>query len=139
MHASADLIEKSLEVVAERIGDPTPLVYERLFASNPELQALFVRDRDDSVKGQMLQQVIEAVLDFVGPRGFADGLFATEWVNHQNLGVPGAQFTQFFEVLVDTFRDALGPDWTGEFDQAWRTVIGDIGAAIAQRTDTAAA
>jgi hemoglobin-like flavoprotein len=134
MHASADLIEKSLEAVADRVGDPTPLVYQRLFASNPDLQALFLRDHDNSVKGQMLQQVIDAVLDFIGPRGFADGLFATEWVNHQGIGVPGEQFTQFFEVMLDTFRDALGADWTPEFDQAWRTVIDDIGAAIAQRT-----
>ncbi|HPA89744.1 MAG TPA: globin [Quisquiliibacterium sp.] len=134
MHASADLIEKSLEAVAERVGDPAPLVYRRLFDGNPDLQALFLRDHDDSVKGQMFQQVIEAVLDFVGPRGFADGLFATEWVNHQGLGVPGDQFTRFFDVLVETFRDVLGADWTDDFDRAWRTVIDDIGAVIAQRT-----
>ena len=61
----ADLITESLERVGERCADPTPLVYERLFAQNPDMRALFVRDTDDSVKGQMLYQVIEVFLDFI--------------------------------------------------------------------------
>ena len=48
--------------------------------------------------------------------------------------MPGDQFTRFFDVLVETFRDVLGADWTDDFDRAWRTVIDDIGAVIAQRT-----
>ena len=136
MSVSADVIEKSLELVADRIGDPTPLVYRRLFEANPDMRELFMRDRDNSVKGQMLQQVLEAVMDFVGPRGFADGLFATEWVNHQGLGVPPEQFIQFFSILVDTFRDELGADWTDDYDAAWRTLVGEIRASIEQRTST---
>lgn len=136
MNVSADLIEKSLELVAERIGDPTPLVYRRLFEANPGMRELFMLDRDDSVKGQMLQQVLEAVMDFVGPRGFADGLFATEWLNHQGIGVPSEQFIQFFSVLVDTFREGVGAEWTDDYDAAWRTLIGEIRASIEQRNAT---
>ena len=35
------IITQCLELVAERRGDPAPLVYQRLFAGNPEIEALF--------------------------------------------------------------------------------------------------
>jgi len=37
---STDAILASLELVADRVGDPTALVYERLFAAAPEMRAL---------------------------------------------------------------------------------------------------
>jgi hemoglobin-like flavoprotein len=49
----ADLITRSLELVAEH-GDPTSLVYARLFAAHPEMEKLFVRDTDGGVRGNML-------------------------------------------------------------------------------------
>lgn len=127
----ADLITESLERVAERCADPTPLVYERLFRQNPDMRALFIRDTDDSVKGQMLYQVLEVFLDFIGRRTYSANLIACEVVNHENLGVPPAVFATFFATVVETFRELLGEDWTAAYDQAWRILLADLAVVVA--------
>jgi hemoglobin-like flavoprotein len=129
----AQAIEASLEAVAARVGDPAPQVYARLFALEPALQTLFVRDTDGSVRGQMLQQVFETVLDLVGGDHYGGTLIASEWVNHQNLGVPAAQFALFFTAMIDAFRDILGDDWTPAFEQAWASVTAQVAEIIEQR------
>src|SRR6185312_9381894 len=45
MSEDAAIITETLERVAERVGDPIPLVFERLFAEMPEAEALFIRDK----------------------------------------------------------------------------------------------
>lgn len=123
-------IVQSLELAGERCADPTPLVYDRLFAENPAMEALFVRDTDGSVRGQMLYQVIEAVLDFAGPRVFGPNLMKTEIVNHENLGVPREVFATFFGTVMTIFRDILGADWTAEMETAWQGLLGEIEATV---------
>lgn len=125
-----DAITQSLDLVAERHADPTPLVYARLFAENPQMEALFIRDTDGSVRGQMLYQVIEAILDFAGPRAFGANLMKTEIVNHENLGVPREVFATFFVTVMATFKDILGADWTPAMDQGWRELLGEIEATV---------
>lgn len=131
---NAEVIERCLEAVAERVGDPSEIVYRRLFELAPDLEALFVRDTDGAVRGQMLQQVFETLLDLVGSNHYAEVLIGTEWLNHQNLGVPARQFELFFEAMIASFRDVLGPQWTPETDAAWRAVMARIGGIIAQRS-----
>jgi hemoglobin-like flavoprotein len=135
MHAP--LIEASLEAIAHHAGDPTEPVYARLFELAPPLRELFVRDTDGSVRGQMLQQVFDTVLDLTGDDRYASVLIGTEWVNHQNLGVPGDQFGLFFTAMIDTFRALLGEAWTDEFDAAWLQVAARVGAIIAARAEHA--
>ena len=36
MSTDEETIEASLELVAERVGDPAPLIYARLFAAFPD-------------------------------------------------------------------------------------------------------
>ena len=135
----AHLIEASLEAVAHHAGDPTARIYERLFELAPGLRDLFERDTDGSVRGQMLQQVIDTVLDLVGDDRYASVLIGTEWVNHQNLGVPAGQFSLFFTAMIDTFRGALGEAWLPEFDRAWCEVDARVRAIVAARSPIAAA
>ncbi|MDT9694089.1 hypothetical protein Q5762_38330, partial [Streptomyces sp. P9(2023)] len=75
-----ELIEASLEEAAERAGDLTPLVYARLFAEQPQMEALFWRDRTGQIRGEMLARVFEAILDFVGERLYAEHLIQTSVV-----------------------------------------------------------
>ncbi|MCC6717683.1 MAG: globin [Acetobacteraceae bacterium] len=127
----AALIEASLELVAERLGDPAPLVYARLFAAFPELEALFVGDRMGTVRGNMLQVTLDCLLDFAGPRAYAHHFIASERVNHAGLGVPSAMFDQFYQTVIATFRDALGAAWTAEAEAAWQRAARALVAAAA--------
>jgi hemoglobin-like flavoprotein len=125
------VIEESLERLAERAGDPTTAVYARLFALYPETEALFVRDVDGAVKGEMLAKVFEIALDLAGPNAYAANFIACEIVNHDGVGVPRETFPRFFDVAVDTFAELLGPDWTPAYDAAWRGLIARIGVIAA--------
>ncbi|MGH2198913.1 hypothetical protein ACQ1Z2_15310, partial [Enterococcus faecalis] len=68
MNPSPDLIDLSFELAASRCADLTPLVYQRLFTTHPETQAMFRSQGSELVKGSMLALTIEAILDFAGER-----------------------------------------------------------------------
>ena len=120
-----DKIERSLELVAER-GDPAPSVYARLFADYPEMEALFVRDTTGAIRGNMLAEVITAVLDFAGANHYGANLMRAEIVNHEHLGVPPAKFSAFFTKTRDVFAKILGDEWTPAIDAAWREILARI-------------
>jgi hemoglobin-like flavoprotein len=121
-----NLIEASLEIAAERCEDLTPGVYRRLFAAHPEMEALFLRDSNNLVKGEMLARVIEAILDFAGERHYAATLIQCEVVTHAGYEVPPDVFCTFFPVVAATLREVVGADWTPEIEQAWESLLADL-------------
>jgi hemoglobin-like flavoprotein len=126
----SDPVAESLALLAARVGDPAALVYARLFARHPELEALFVMDRGGQVRGQMLAMVLEALLDGGARLG---GLIGIERMNHSGYGVPEDAFDGFYALLMETVRDALGPDWTPAMERGWRERIATITGAEESR------
>jgi hemoglobin-like flavoprotein len=120
------LIEQTFEIAAQRCDDLTPLVYGRLFAQQPQMEALFCLDANHQVRGEMLSQVIRTMLDFVGERLYGDNLIRAEVMNHAGYDVPPAVFATFFGVVADTLRDVLGDDWTAQTDAAWRQLLAEL-------------
>lgn len=130
----AALIAETLEQVSERCGDPTPLVYARLFAQQPEMEALFIMDTDGQVRGHMLSEALEGIIDFVGARAYSDNLIRSEIVNHEGLGVPPDVFTTFFTVVMETFREVLDAEWTAEMDEAWGRLLKALAETVKQHS-----
>jgi hemoglobin-like flavoprotein len=126
--ADAELILSTLERVAERVGDPTPLIYQRLFAAHPELERLFAMDRDGGVRGSMVETAITCILDHVGPRLSSPGILFAARQHHEGYGVPADLFDAFFVAMRDAFRDILGPEWTPEVDANWGRLLADFAA-----------
>ena len=120
------LIERSLEIAAERSGDLTASVYARLFRERPELEAMFVMDTDGAVRGEMLSRVFDAILDFIGDRAYAQNWINAEATTHEGYLVPRADFVRFFEIVGETVRDACGADWNAETALAWTRLTKDI-------------
>lgn len=135
--AQADLIEASLELFAERCGDPTALVYAQLFALHPQMEAHFWRDTNGAIRGEMLSRTFDAILDFVGERRYAGHMIGTEMVTHEGYEIPREIFATFFSVIRDAMRQALGPEWSGETDNAWRDLLVEIDyfVGVTPRTD----
>jgi hemoglobin-like flavoprotein len=127
--ADARLIEATLEMVAERRGDPTPDVYARLFGAYPELGALFLMDRDGGVRASMMQQALECIVDHAGDRLVAPQIIAASRKHHEGYGVPPGRFDTFFVAIRDTFRDIQGADWTPDMDRAWEAMLAEFAAA----------
>jgi len=126
MSDDAAIITETLERVAERVGDPMPFIFERLFAEIPEAEALFVRDNGGLVRGQMFQVTMESLLDFLGDRSYGANLIQIERVNHQGLGVEPEMFDRFYMTVMATFKDVLGTEWTEEMENVWSRVIGEL-------------
>jgi hemoglobin-like flavoprotein len=118
----ASLIERSLEIAAEREADLTPSVYARLFAAHPEMEALFVRDTNGAVRGEMLARVFEMILDFIDRRAYAAQMIQCEVVTHEGYGAPPEVFGVFFTV-ADTLREILAAEWTPAIDASWREML----------------
>jgi len=137
--SDSELITISLELAAERGGDLTPAVYARLFAENPEMEPLFIRDTNHAVKGEMLARVIEAILDFIGERKYSAHLIQCEVITHDGYGVPPAVFAVFFGTLARTLRDVVGADWTPEIDAAWTRLLADLDYYVANPDQAATA
>jgi hemoglobin-like flavoprotein len=125
------ILERSLHVVVDRIGDPAPRVFERLFAGSPELQSLFCNDRSGTVRAEMFLRALECLVDAAGAQRFAAGLIEAEKITHLSYGVSPTQFQHFFTLMVDVFRDAMGPDWTAELSSAWAEALLRTQRAIA--------
>ncbi len=127
------LLEHTLELVVDRIGDPGPRVFERLFLEAPDLLALFSNDASGSVRGEMFLRALECLQDAAGAGRFATGLVAAEHLSHQVYGVTTAQFERFFEIIVDLFRDTLGADWTPELEAIWQLALSRLRVGAAAR------
>ena len=119
-------IEASLERVAERCGDLTPLVYERLFTRHPEMKPLFWRDTTNAVKGEMLAKVFEIILDFIADNLFAANMIQCEVITHAGYDVPPEIFRIFFGIVADVVSEQMGDEWTPELDAAWRTLLAEL-------------
>jgi len=126
MNTDTAIITETLERVAERVGDPMPLVFKRLFADAPDTEPLFIRDPGGLVRGQMFQVTIESLLDFLSDKAYGANLIQIERVNHQGLGVEPAVFDTFYATVVATFRDILGADWTPEMEAVWTRTVRDL-------------
>jgi len=122
----AELITQSFELAADACEDLTPLVYRRLFAQQPQMEAMFVRDSNGQVRGEMLARVIEAILDFVGEQIYAATLIQCEVVTHDGYDVPPEVFRTFFGVVAETVREVVGDVWTPAMDEAWRGTLVDL-------------
>jgi hemoglobin-like flavoprotein len=125
-------VERSFELAGERCEDLTPLVYRRLHAERPETLTMFRTEGGDLVKGSMLAMTIEAILDFAGPRNGKFRMIACEVMSHDAYGTPRELFVAFFGVILRTLQEVLGPDWTAEMEQAWRKLLLEIEAIVAE-------
>jgi hemoglobin-like flavoprotein len=128
--ACSNPIERSFELAAERCGDLTPLVYQRLFAAHPEARALFRTEGSEPVKGSMLMLTIEAILDYVGERSGRYRMIQCEAVSHDAYGTSRDLFVTFFAAIADTLRDVLGSDWSDEIDGAWRELLAELDTLV---------
>jgi hypothetical protein len=126
--ANADVILATLEAVAERRGDPAPDVYARLFVACPDLERLFVMDTDGGVRGSMMQQGLECILDYVGERRIAPQIISAERARHEGYGVPDTRFDAFFVAMRDTFREIMGAGWTPAMEREWAGLLAEFAA-----------
>jgi hypothetical protein len=90
------------------------------------MEAQFIRDKDGSVRGEMLAKVFEVILDMVDRRDWAARMIQCEVVTHDGYGVPPEVFGVFFGVVAEEIEAVLGDDWTADDAGAWRRLLADL-------------
>jgi hemoglobin-like flavoprotein len=133
----AERLEHMLELVVERVGDPAPRVYERLFEQEPALREMFVLDTQGAARGEMFHRAVETLLDLAKGQAYARAMVEAEWSNHRMNGVSKAQFDAFFELMGQVFREALGADWSTELECSWRDSVARIALITSAAADAA--
>jgi hemoglobin-like flavoprotein len=131
--ASANPIERSFELAAERCEDLTSPVYRKLFREHPEAEKMFRSEGSGPVKGSMLALTIEAILDFAGERRGHFRMIECEVSSHDAYGTSRELFVAFFGVIAETLREILGEAWSPEIDVAWRNLLDEIERIVLQR------
>lgn len=119
-----DALDALWQRVTERLGDPAAAVYERLFAQEPGLKALFSGGSDAAaVRGEMFWRALETLQDLARGAPWAAGLLASERARHDMAGVDRGQFDRFYRVMGEVLRDALGDEWTADTDTLWQALV----------------
>jgi hemoglobin-like flavoprotein len=119
----AALIEGTLELVAERHPDITPLVYARFFERCPDARPLF--QLIDPAQpphgcGQMLFEIVSLMQDCAAGRPHVPSYLAQVDQDHRGFGAhEPAHFAGFLAALTDVLAQQLGADWTPSHAQAW--------------------
>jgi hemoglobin-like flavoprotein len=126
-------IQQSFQLASERCEDLTPLVYRRLFDQHPEAAAMFRSEGSELVKGSMLALTTEAILDLAGPRTGHFRMIECEVTSHEAYGTRRELFIAFFGVIGASLREILDEDWSPEIEQAWQTLLCEIGRVVARR------
>jgi hemoglobin-like flavoprotein len=90
------------------------------------MEALFVRDTNGAVRGEMLARVFEMVLDFIDRGAYAAHMIQCEVMTHDGYGVPPEVFPVFFDVVAAAVAEGAGPRWTPEMHSAWQDLLGKL-------------
>ena len=117
-------LAESLEIAADGNADPTADIYGRLIAAHPGLEADFQMDQDGGVRGSMLGQAFDCLIDLDGSDGnFAAAVLTTERANHEGYGIPQETFFLFLATIRDWMRETLGREWTAAMDAGWQDAL----------------
>jgi hemoglobin-like flavoprotein len=138
----AELINASLEKIAEQDIDLTDRIYDR-FAQRCPAGMEPLSAATHVVRGRMLGEILYAF----GSQGERASMIHTymqeEAVNHAALGVTLPIYAALFDAIVDCVGEALGPDWDSATEQAWRNsaaaMLESIESGLALMPDAARA
>ena len=118
------MLEQSLEVVAESMGDITPSVYAKYFERCPESKEL-MSHIDDIVRGRMLEEVLRLLL--VDSYDDEQKYLEFELKNHKlAYRVQPHMYENLLSALFDTMEEGSGSEWTDAHAQAWQQRINEL-------------
>lgn len=133
MNTQSDIaaISESLSLCDDRIGDITPLVYQRFFELDATAASL-MEYSDEHMRGRMFASVLEL---FLSDDPFEnDGFLAWELDNHVTAYfVTKGMYESLFRAFIDVVKETLGEAWSTDFEGAWTNRIARIMTEVSHR------
>mgnify|MGYP001334647507 CR=1 FL=1 len=124
----AKLIMQSLEYFAENHGDPYAPAYEALYARDQTYEGLFLLDKDEGLRRNMMRTTLEIITTYLSDRDAATNRVIGAPMNHVPYGV-GADFDVFFTITRDIIATGCAEIWTPAHLEAWTQMLADFEAA----------
>ena len=131
------LVQATWESVLPISQTAATIFYDKLFAADPSLRALFKGDLEEQ-KIKLMKMIGVAVnsldrLDDIVPAVKALGQ------RHVAYGVQPSHYATVGGALLATLEQGLGPAFTPDVKDAWATVYGVLAGAMQSSSESAAA
>ena len=129
------VISESLSLCDDRVGDITPLVYQRFFEIDASAASL-MEYSDEHMRGRMFASVLEL---FLSDDPFEkDGFLAWELDNHVSAySVTKGMYESLFKAFIETVQETLEEAWCADFERAWTNRITRIMTQVSRRDGVA--
>ncbi|MGY3567377.1 globin domain-containing protein [Sinomonas sp. RB5] len=120
------VIEATLPLVGSRIGEITPLFYQKMFAAHPELlNGTF--SRANQANGTQRQALAGAIAAFAShllnnPDTLPEAVLSRIAHKHTSLGITEDQYQIVYKYLFEAIAEDLGEAVTDEVAAAWTEV-----------------
>ncbi|HET8705196.1 MAG TPA: globin [Pseudomonadales bacterium] len=124
----SELINLSLEQVAETLGDPTETVFEKMYARFPDLQQF--RSEGSEWENYMMQEILMNFLLFAEDPDTALCTIRDMLSHHRLIGVAPDIFKGMYHVLFETFQPAFSGPNRADIESAWRSTITTINGLL---------
>ena len=129
MSERAELLRDTLECVLAADDTFPARFYQRLFASHPEVQAMF-RSHSPGAQRKMFAQKLVAIVDHIEDQAWIEREAAALGASHAGYGVKPEMYAWVGDALIATVAEACGAQWSDAAGRAWRTAYDQLASAI---------
>jgi len=118
MALQIELLETSFQKIAPRGEDFVTAFYERLFTNYPQTRAFFASTSMKEQRKKLLGALILVIQNLRKPEVLTSALGGLGQ-RHVAYGVRPEHYPIVGTILLETFADFLGDDWTKASQDAW--------------------
>jgi hemoglobin-like flavoprotein len=118
MTLQIELLETSFQAIAPHGEDFVTAFYERLFTNYPQTRAFFASTDMKEQRKKLLGALVLVIQNLRKPEVLTNALKGLG-ERHVHYGVLPEHYPIVGAVLLETFADFLGVDWTPEYQDAW--------------------
>ena len=137
MALQIELLETSFQAIAPRGEVFVTAFYERLFTNYPQTQAFFASTDMKEQRKKLLGALILVIQNLRKPEVLTSALQGLGQ-RHVKYGVWPEHYPIVGTILLETFADFLGDDWTPEYHDAWVAAYEAICSIMLEGTTVAA-
>ncbi len=118
MTLQIELLETSFQAIAPRGEAFVTAFYERLFTNYPQTRAFFASTNMKEQRKKLLGALVLVIQNLRKPEVLTSALKGLGQ-RHVAYGVRPEHYPIVGTILLETFADFLGDDWTPEYRDAW--------------------
>ena len=138
MALQIELLETSFQLIAPRGEAFVTAFYERLFTNYPQTRAFFASTSMKEQRKKLLGALILVIQNLRKPEVLTSALKGLGQ-RHVAYGVRPEHYPIVGTILLETFADFLGDDWTPAYQDAWAQAYEAICSIMLEGADMATA